>query len=119
MKTFKMDAEGDVVIKDNVIEMVSDIELVKQTLRQVLGTNLKEWGLDETEGIDFSVILIKNPNNDLIRDTIETAVNKVATQLNVDLETDNYNFAVTGRNMNISLDIKLNGGDSETVSLTF
>lgn len=118
MKTFKLDHNGDVSITDNKIDMVSGIELVMQTLRTVLNTNLKEWFADESEGIDYSVILTKNPNTDLIHDTIETAVNKVAEQLGLKLDTDNYNYAVSGRAMNITFDITLENGESENVSLT-
>lgn len=116
MKTFKLNADGDVVIKDNKIEMATDIGVVMQTLRQVCGTNLKEWFLDETEGIDYSVILTKNPNTELIHDTIETAVQKVATQLGVELETDNYNYTINGRTMHITLDITMDD-DTETFEL--
>ena len=40
MKTFKLDDYGDVVIKNDKIELVEDTELLIQTLKQVLNTNL-------------------------------------------------------------------------------
>lgn len=119
MKTFKLNENGDVVLNNNKIEMVnSTAEIVIQTLKQVLNTNLKEWFGDEEEGIDYSVILTKNPNYDLIHETIETAVQKVAEQLGVELETDNFSYKVTGRQLKINLDIALSTGESETLSLT-
>lgn len=117
MKTFKLNDKGDVSITDNKIDMVSGVEVIMQTLRQVINTNLNEWFTDKEEGIDYSVILTKNPNTDLIHDTIETAVNKVAEQLGVEVETDNYTFTTTGRQMDITFDIKLSG-DTETMSLS-
>ena len=81
MKSFKLDQDGDVVIKNNQIEFVEGVQLIAQTVRQVLGTNLGEWFGDEKEGIDFYVILTKNPNYDLIQDTINTAVQQVADSL--------------------------------------
>lgn len=118
MKTFKMDQNGDVVITNNRIEMISDADVITQTLRQVLNTNLKEWFTDEEEGIDHSVILTKNPNTDLIRDTISTAVYKVADQLGVELETDNFSFSTNNREMTITFEISLGTGENETVSVT-
>ena len=119
MKTFKLDENGDVSITNNTIDMVNGVDLISQTLRQVLNTNLAEWFGDEEEGIDFDVILT-NPNADLIRDTIDTAVQKVAEQLGVDLETDNFDFYVSGRHMYINIDITLTStGESTTVYLSF
>ena len=120
MKTFKLDENGDVSITNNTIDMVNGVDLISQTLRQVLNTNLAEWFGDEEEGIDFDVILTKNPNADLIRDTIDTAVQKVADQLCANLETDNFDFSVSGRHMDINIDITLTStGESTTVYLSF
>ena len=118
MKTFKMDNNGDLVISENKIEMVSGVDLIMQTLRQVLNTNLKEWFTDEAEGIDYSAILTKNPNKDLIQDTINTAVQKVADQLEIELETGNFSFEKKERHMNISFEINLSTGESEIVSIS-
>uniref|UniRef100_UPI0040578B40 hypothetical protein n=1 Tax=Acetatifactor sp. TaxID=1872090 RepID=UPI0040578B40 len=118
MKTFKMDQNGDVIIKNNRIEMISGADVVIQTLKQVLNTNLKEWFADEEEGIDHSVILTKNPNKDLIRDTINTAVYKVADQLGVELETNNFSFSTKDRELTITFEITLGTGENETVSVT-
>ena len=115
MKTFKLDHSGDVVITNNQIELVEGVELIAQTLRQVIGTNLGEWFGDEEEGVDFQVILTKNPNYDLIRDTINTAVNKVADSLNVAIETDNFTFEAYERNLDISFTLTV---EEESTSLT-
>ena len=118
MKTFKLDRYGDVVINNNKIELVHDVEMVMQTIRQVLNTNLGEWAKDENEGIDFQVILTKNPNYDLIMDTINTAVQQVADSLNIELETDDFNFNTVGRQLYIDLTITMNGTESTSMQLT-
>lgn len=61
---------GDVEMT-NTIVMCSDAELLRQKVQRCLATNEGEWWYDETEGIDFSVILKKNPREDEIRHTIE------------------------------------------------
>ena len=118
MKSFKLDQSGDVVIVDNQIQLVEDIELIAQTVRQVLSTNIGEWFSDENEGIDFSVILTKNPNYDLIQDTINTAVQQVADSLETPLETDNFNFDLSGRNLTVSFTLTLNKEESTVLVIT-
>ncbi len=118
MKTFRLDQYGDVVIKDNQIELVEGLDLVVQTLKQVLGTNLGEWFGDEEEGIDFYAILTKNPNYDLVQDTIETAVQKVAESLEIELETDNFIFDLNGRNLTIAFTLTMNGAESTNIEVT-
>ena len=77
MKGFKLDSNGDVVIKKNKIVMVYDTEMITQTVRQVLRTNLGEWEFDKDEGIEFSRLLAKNPNYDLIKDTLQLGLRQV------------------------------------------
>lgn len=119
MKSFKLDSNGDVVInKNNQIELVEGMELLKQTLKQVLNTNLGEWFNDEEEGIDYHVVLTKNPNYDLIQDTINTAVQQVANSQNVEIETDNFTFSTKGRELTISFTMTVNGKENTTVEVT-
>lgn len=118
MKTFKLDQYGDVVITNNKIEYVEGVELIAQTIKQVLNTNLGEWFNDKKEGIDFHVILTKNPNYDLIQDTINTAVQQVADSLNVKLETDNFTFDLKGRSLTITFLLTVNKKDNTSIEVT-
>ena len=120
MKGFKLDQNGDVVITDGKIEMVEDIVLIAQTLRQVIGTNLGEWLFDEDEGIDFYTILTKNPNNDLIQDTIKTAVQHAAEILGVEIETGDFAFEIDKKNRSMTIDFPftVEGVGSSSVSIT-
>lgn len=83
MKNFLLDSEGDVVIQKGNIQMVEGNALKAQTIRQVIGTNLGEWLKDENEGIDFSVILARHPNPELILDAVTTAIKQVDENLEV------------------------------------
>lgn len=58
MKGFEL-LNGDVVIKNGEIQMVSGAELLRQTVETVLNTNKGEWFFDIDEGITFSNILGK------------------------------------------------------------
>ena len=118
MKSFKLDANGDVVMKNNQIEIVEGVELIAQTIKSVLNTNLGEWFGDKEEGIDYQVILTKNPNYDLIQDTINTAVQKVADSLNVTLETNDFTFEVVGRNITVAFILTVNEEKSTSLEIT-
>ena len=118
MKTFKTDIYGDVIITNNKIEYVEGIELIAQTVRHVLNTNLGEWFNNKNEGIDRYLLLNKNPNYDLIQDAINTAVQQTADSLGVELETENFIFDKKGRELNISFTLTVNQGDSTSISVT-
>jgi len=78
MKCFSVDY-GDVVISKNDIAIVSGLELERQMITAVLGTNTGEWFLNENEGINFRVILTKNPDYDLIRAEIINGLNQISS----------------------------------------
>lgn len=75
MKSFSTD-NGDVVVT-NTIEMVSDGELLRQKVQRVLSTNKGEWAYDPEEGIEFPLILRKNPEEGAIKRTIEEALLRI------------------------------------------
>lgn len=65
--------DGDVIVA-RTIEMVEDPELLRQKVERVIGTALGEWVYDPQEGIDRSVVICKNPDDEKIRATIEEAL---------------------------------------------
>jgi hypothetical protein len=48
-----LDSNGDIVIKNNKIQMIEGDEVTKQKIETVLGTNKGEWVLNPDEGINF------------------------------------------------------------------
>ena len=75
MKGFSVD-RGDVVV-NKTIPLVEGIELLQQKAELVIGTNKGEWIHDLEEGIDYHVILRKNPDEGEIRQTIEEALKRL------------------------------------------
>lgn len=67
IKGFALGDDGDVVIKNNEIQMVQGNDLLLQTAQQVLNTNKGEWFANHDEGITFSNILGKNKTEDAIK----------------------------------------------------
>jgi hypothetical protein len=70
LKGFALDANGDVLITNNEISMVFDADLIRQTVETVLGTKKGEWSLNIEEGINFSNILGKQQNEEIIKNEI-------------------------------------------------
>ena len=111
-KGFKM-VDGDVVV-NRTIEIVRDDELMRQTIELVLGTAQGEWSYDLLEGINRSVVLCKNYDEDEIRSTIEEAVMRVDDTLTLtdfSLEVDAKRHA--------TIAIKLLKPDGEELGVTY
>ena len=111
MKSFST-KNGDVEVEKTIV-MVSDQELLRQKVERVLCTNKGEWVFDEDEGIDFSVILRKNPNQDEIKDTIEEAITRIDSTLTV----TSFSLDVDGRTATIRFEAV--NRDGETVGGTY
>ena len=107
MKSFSTH-NGDVIV-GKTIEMVDGTELLRQKVERVVGTNLGEWSYDKEEGIDFHAILIKNPDQDAIRATIEEALIRIDDTFTI----TEFSMTLKGRDATISF--KAINGDGEEV----
>lgn len=110
MKGFRL-LNGDIVIEKD-IGLVIGNELTAQKIQQVLGTNLREWQLDEKEGIDFYTILTKEPNYERITDEVRRGI----LQVDETLELDDITFHKTGRSLNINFVVSNNQGERVEVN---
>ena len=77
MKGFALDENGDVLIENNQISIVTGNELLRQKVLTVLKTNLREWFFDWEQGIDFGNLLGKNTSEELTRYEIERGLRQV------------------------------------------
>ena len=93
MKSFKLSINGDIVISDGKIEMISGNELKRQTCETVVGTNNGEWFLNLDEGINHRAIVCKSPNQDEVRSEIQ----KGLLQVDGSLFITEFNYAEEGR----------------------
>ena len=112
MDGFMIDNNGDVVIQDDRIVMVSDKDLITQTVRQVLKTNLGEWWLNENEGIDFYCLLGKNPNYDQIKDNIKLGL------LQIDETFTLTSFDCSLKNRKLTINFTAVNDNGYTVEIT-
>lgn len=77
MKGFELNEEGDVVVKENRIPIVSEKELLRQKVQTVLGTNKGEWFLNVDEGINFDNLLGKKKDDEVIKNEILQGLRQV------------------------------------------
>lgn len=112
MKDFLLNEQGDILIENSDIAFIEGNKELCQKIQQMIGTNLGEWFLDESEGIDFRSILTKNPNMDLVRDNIQNAL----LQIEDGLEIETFDYEIRERTMNITFTIKRENGEQVTIT---
>lgn len=112
MYGFAIDENGDAIIENNDIKLVSDKELIRQTVKQVLSTNLGEWWLNENEGIAFNAILKKNPQYDQIEDTVKSGL------LQIDKTFELTSFVCTPINRTLKIEITARNESGEEIDIT-
>lgn len=84
MKSFKIDETGDLVIKDNEIEIVDKKDEILQQLRLIFKSNQGEWYFNPEYGLNYKNILTKKPNFDLIRDEIKNGLSQCSDVMSID-----------------------------------
>lgn len=112
MKDLKV-VNGDVVISNHDFQFVSGNELTKQKIQLILGTNKGEWELNPDEGINFRVILTKNPSEEEILSTLRDGLHQVDDSFII---TD-YEFTTVGRKMFIKLAVSSGNGDEYLIAV--
>jgi phage baseplate assembly protein W len=112
MDGFKIDENGDVIVNDTDIELTNNNELIAQTVRQILKTNLGEWWLNEDEGIDLYSMLCKNPNYDQIEDNVKNAL------LQVDNTFELLTFEHTYNNRKLTINFTARNENGEEIEVT-
>lgn len=113
MEDFLLDNDGDVLIKDTQIQMVSSSKLLAQKVKQIIGTNQGEWLLDKSEGIPFQALFQKKPDYNMIREYIQYALFQIDDKLNlseIDFKIDknrvlHIKFTVNGEKAVVDFEI--------------
>lgn len=111
MKGFKLN-NGDIVIENGDIQLISDSELTVQTCTTVLETRKGEWFGNTDEGIDTGFVLGRNVTEDMIRGQILLGLRQVDSTLYID--TFIYNFDKKSRKAIVKFTAK--NARSETIS---
>lgn len=107
MKDFLVDENGDLVISKGDLSFAKDKELTAQKVRLILSTEKGEWFLNEDEGIYFSVILTKNPNEDEVLDAILEGLRQIDERFQITSHT----FKAANRNLKITFTAENGSGE--------
>lgn len=115
MRDFKLDKNGDVIIDDGDIAMISGNEEISQRIATTLRTRLNEFEpVDEPMGLTRENALGKGYNQDFLQEDIEDAI---STQVDENIDVQEINFTKSDADRSLSVEVKymLPNGDVETV----
>lgn len=91
--------------------MINGNELLRQTVQSVLGTNKGEWFLDIDEGIDFSNLLGKEKNEEIIKNEIMKGLLQVDSSFFI----DSFSFEIDKRTRKAVVKFTATSEQGETV----
>ena len=111
MKGFALDSNGDVIIEKDKIKMIDDIELIRQTVQTVLGTNKGEWFLNINEGIDFNNFLGKKKDDEIIKNEILQGLQQVDSSFVL----ENFSCDFDKKNRKLDIYFKAKNSDGKEV----
>ncbi|UMZ35543.1 DUF2634 domain-containing protein [Priestia megaterium] len=108
---------GDLVIENGELVMISGDEELVQSVQAILGTRKGEFFLDSEHGLSHENVMGKPANQDLARDDIIEAL--MQEERVASIPTVNFNDDKAKRKRNVSLTIEkddgsqlpINGGD--------
>lgn len=109
IKSFSVDASGDIVIENGEIQIAENEELIRQKIKSVISTNKGEWFADWDEGIDFSNILGKGVTEETIQAEIEEGI----AQVDEDLIVSDFSISINNRDLTVSFAVTSEETDTE------
>ena len=109
MKSFALDANGDLLIENNEISMTVGDSLLQQKVWTVLRTNLREWFFDWEQGVDFNNLLGKDTNAELVRNEIERGL----AQVDETFEITEFSYSVDNDTRRATVTFKARTGSGE------
>lgn len=85
MKSFSLNENHDIDIKNNEIQLTEGSELTRQTAECTLNTKAGEWFLNDELGIEFNSILGKGvPDDEIIKNVILDGLRQVDETFRID-----------------------------------
>jgi hypothetical protein len=107
MRDLAVDKTRDLVLKNGDLQLVKGKALTMQKVQLTLSTNKGEWFLNEEQGIDFRVVLTKNPNIEEILNTIQDGLH----QVDETLEITEYNVKTENRHLTLTFKAENDSGE--------
>ncbi len=111
MVGFELDENGDVLIKNNQIQMINGDNLLRQTVKSVIGTNKGEWFLNKDEGITFENIRGKYIDEDIIKDEIEQGLSQIDETFSI----TEFSYEINDKNRKLSISFSAVNDDGTVI----
>ena len=119
IKSFSLDSNGDVEIKNNKIVIANAQELIVQKIQKMLSTNKNEWFDNSNEGINLRELSGKNVDEEIVKSNILEGILQIdssfmltAFDMNIDKATRKLNVSFTATNaQNETVNVETTMGD--------
>lgn len=105
IKSFSLDSNGDVEIKNNKIVIANAQELILQKIQKMLSTNKNEWFDNSNEGINLRELSGKNVDEEIVKSNILEGILQIDSSfmltsfdMNIDKATRKLNVSFTATN---------------------
>lgn len=111
MSDLRMDVDtNDLLIKDGDLSLATATDAIQQDLQQTMQLYLGEWFLDTSKGIPYrQLILVKNPNLDVIQALLVNAARSVNGV--TDVTAFKYDYDNKTRTLSVTLTAQTTTGD--------
>lgn len=115
MKSFSLNENHDIDIKNNEIQLTEGSELVRQTVECTLNTKAGEWFLNDELGIDFNAILGKGiPDDETVKNVVLEGLRQVDETFRIDDFETAYNSKT--RKLTVNFTASTDSGRVITIS---
>lgn len=113
MKSFKLDANGDLVFENGSFVMIEGDEELAQQARISIKTEKGEWFLDPDEGMDREPIFAKLFNETDAKDSIMESV--IGTSEPLVFESIDFNRDTRSRKLTVDIIMRKEDGEALTL----
>jgi hypothetical protein len=114
MKSFSLNENHDIDIKNNEIQMVEGTALLQQSAELNLNTKAGEWFLDSELGIDMNSLLGKR---NLDSETIKSIISDGLRQIDESFEIDTFNASFDAKDRKLSISSTASTSTGEKISI--
>lgn len=111
MKDFKLE-DGDIQIEHSDISYITEEEELAQSIRSILGINIKEFLMEPSVGLDRENMIGKNFNADYLKQDISRAIKDQEPRI---VSVDEIVFREKNRYLNVQ--IRMSGINNEKMEV--
>lgn len=115
MKSFSLNENHDIDIKNKEIQLTEGAELTRQTAECTLNTKAGEWFLNDELGIEFDAILGKGvPDEETVKNVILDGLQQVDETFRI----DNFTMSFDSINRKLTVNVVASTDDGKTITIS-